>query len=324
MAGVTINDNELLKWDPTKTAMQVRLGELVQYFQVGIQNNAQGIPSAYVDPTIMLPYLIDIESPDDLPDDIVMKAKTPISYEDGIPTVEGVPVWERLEGEPIPYYSLFKEYRNMKYIGLDEGGSSFTRSIAKLSSTSQLTGRQLSALARAYHWQMRAKAYDDYKAKEREAIRRREVELLESKHARVSNQLLDQAVTYLLDHPEQLNPKTAIDLTKLAMEAGRLALGLNPDKPGSATHSSGGGTKVNIINQNANASDGSSINMVQADMSPVEQKTKENSQDVGHLQSILHILNASGAFGVAAGQQEEVPQREDDEDYIDADGYSVE
>jgi len=318
MAGLSIRDNELLEWDSSKTSMQVKLGELVQYFQMGIPKN-DNFPRAYVDPTQIMPHLLEVNSPDDLADDVIEMAKIAIDFEDGLPTVDGIPFWERLEGEPIPYYKMYKEYREMKY--LTTGTETFSRSIAKLAETSGMSGKQLNALARVYHWQIRVKAYDRYKEIEKQLCKQNAVEHLESKHAKISNDLLDQAVLYLTTHPEQLNPKVAIDLAKLAMDAGRLSLGLNPDKPGSSEGSaSNGGARINIVNQNTSVGDNSSmeqVNMVDG-LSDVERKTKENSQDVTHLQSILHVLNASGAFATAAGQTDKDCPTEN-ENYTDAD-----
>lgn len=317
MAGLTVADSQMLVWDQSKASLQTKLGELVQYFQVGINTNADGIPMSYIDPTQILPHLMEVDVPDDLGDDIVEAAKTPISFSDGFPTVEGIPFWERLEGEPIPYYNLFKEYREMKYVGMKTENGLLTRSIAKLAESSGMAGRHLNALARVYHWQIRVKAYDAYKSLERGLARQRDIELMENKHAKVSNQLLDQAVDYLLEHPEQMSPKVAIDLYKIAMGAGRLALGLNPDKPGSSLGSSGGGTHISITNQNANAEGG--VSQTNMDLSAVEKKTLENSQDPTHLQSILHVLNASGAFKTAAGQDEPEKQYDEDGNVIDTD-----
>lgn len=312
MGGLTVQDNDLLQWDVTKTSLQAKLGEMVQYFQVGIANN-DGLPRAYIDPTQIMPHLMEIEGPDDLPNDVIDLAKVTIDFEDGLPTVDGVPFWERLEGEPIPYYKMYKEYREMKYVTPENSNGSFTRSIAKLAESSGMSGKQLNALAKVYHWQLRVRAFDKYKELEKQISRQRDVTNLESKHARVSNQLLDQAVDYLLNHPEQLSPKVAIDLADLAMKAGRLSLGLNPDKPGSSGGGSSGGTNVNIVNQNNSVGDNSSmqqVNMLDG-LSPVERKTKENAQDVSHLQSILHVLNQSGAFATAQDNVDE------DKDIID-------
>lgn len=285
----------MLSWEPNKTTMQVKLGELIQYFQVSIVNNSDGIPRFYIDPTVIMPHLMDVEQPDDLSDSVIEEARTLISFEDGFPTVEGIPFWERLEGEAMPYYKLFKEYREMKYLAEVNKGGSLTRSIAKLAESTGMTGRQLNALSRIYHWQVRVKAYDSYKATERQLAKQQDITLMEEKHAKISNQLLDQAVNYLLEHPEQLSPKVAIELASLAMRSGRLSLGLNPDKPGSDSGGNGRGTNINIMNQaNMGSSEGSAVS--DDGLSAVERKTQENSTKPSHLQSILHVLNQSGAF----------------------------
>lgn len=315
MAGLTVKDSELLVWDASKTSMQVKLGEFVQYFQVGIANS-DGTPRAYIDPTQIMPYLLQADSPDDLSDETIELAKVTIDFEDGIPTIEGIPFWERLEGEPVPYYKMFKEYRELKYLTEPNKGGSFTRSIAKLAESSGMSGKQLNALSKVYHWQLRVKAYDKFKEVERQLTRQRDIEQLETKHAKVSNQLLDQAVDYLLKHPEQLSPKVAIDLADLAMKAGRLSLGLNPDKPG-ASGGNGGGTHVSIVNQQSTVGDNSTMNQLNAfdGLSAVEKKTKENAQDVSHLQSILHVLNQSGAFAQAKGDEKKETDGVIDADY---------
>lgn len=307
MAGLTKQDDTMLQWDNNKTTMQHRLGDFVQYFQVGVPVNSSGIPKVYIDPTQLLPHLINIDTPDALSDEIVDNAKIAINFDDGMPTIDGIPFWERLEGEPIPYYKMFKEYRELKYVDIANKGVSLTRSIAKLAENSGMSGKQLNALAKVFHWQSRVKAYDYFKEYERQLTRQRDVELLECKHAKISNQLLDQAVEYLLGHPEQLSPKVAIDLATLAMKSGRISVGLNPDKPGSTSESSGGrgGTNINIVSQNSMVGDGGVLVQDGDDLSAVERKTKENGQDVTHIQSILHVLNASGAFSTAQQAAEE-------------------
>lgn len=305
MAG--IGDSDLLVWDVSKTSLQTKLGELVQYFQINVPTNGDGTPKSYIDPTVIAPYLLDVETPDQLSDETVNKATVPIEFDEGFPTVGGVPLWERFDGEPIPYYKLFKEYRDMRYLHA-------TRSIAKLLETSGCAGRQLNALARVYHWQMRVKAYDKYKEAERQLMREHEINKLENKHAKISNNLLDQAVDYLTDHPEQLSAKTAIQLVELAMKAGRLAVGLNPDKPGTTAGFNGGSHStptINITNMNA----GDNTNQANINLSEVEKQTQEKAQEVGTLQSIIHVLNKSGAFGVATGQTEQVDPVDENDDF---------
>ena len=301
----TALDNELTEWDNVKSGQQSKLGELVQYFQTSITVNMQNIPLAYIDPTVIAPHLLDVETPDDLSDDIIREATQAIEFDEGFPTVGGIPIWERLDGEPIPYYKLFKEYREIKYT--QDG----RRSISKVSERSLMPGRHLNALARVYHWQTRVRAYDMYKEYERQAARLKAMEQLDSKHAKVSNQLLDQAVDYLLSHAEQLSPKTAIQLAELAMKTGRLALGLNPDKPGSGSGANGYNSNTNIT---IAANTGQGTMLVNNDNGNGNATGDGNrsgglgftngagqAKDTQHLRDILQVLNHSGALDMGMG-----------------------
>lgn len=296
---MTKNDHALLDWDKHKVAAQAKLGELVQYFQMNLPTGNNGIPQAYIDPTVISPIALSVESPDDVPNDVLAQAQVPIEFDEGFPTVCGVPLWERLDGEPIPYYNMFKQYREMRYI---EG----VRSIARLMDVSQMPGRALNALSRVYHWQIRVKCYDKYKEQLRLAAKEREIEKLENKHAKISAALLDQAVAYLEHHPDELTPKTAIELLQLAMRAGRLSVGLSPDKP---TGGEGGGNgngarypSINITNQQTNQT---ADTLQQIDVNPLsaaQRQVGEDAKDFDKLQSVLQVLTHSGALNVSNKQ----------------------
>lgn len=275
-------DNALaLKWDDGKYNFQHKLGNFVQNFQVNLPTNSFGVPLQLVDPVPLTECLLDAETTDDIPDEILRKSILPVEYDEGIPTLDGLPIWERFDGETLDYYKLFKEYREMAYLN---GGS---RSIAKLSGQTTIAGRHLSALSKVYHWQLRCKAYDAYKKVVRERKRQFEIEKLESKHMRASEILLEKGLEYIEDHPEQLSPKIALSMIETAMKAGRLSLGLNADKPGSNASSS-------------------NININQTVETPKEEKTvsvgdtkKDKEETVTKLESLIHILSKSGAFDQA-------------------------
>lgn len=319
MTLVTKNDNKLLQWDDAKTSLQHKLGDLVQFFQVSMPTNADNIPMSYIDPTVLAPILLDVQVPDDVAMEVIEQATTPIEFDEGFPAVAGIPFWERLDGEALPYYKLFKAYREMKYLDL-------TRSISKLSDSCGMPGKQLSALSKAYHWQLRAKAYDKYKAYERALLQENEREKLESRHAKISNQLLDQAVDYLDKHPEQLSPKIAIQMVELAMKSGRISVGLNGDKPG--TSSSAGGSRTPAINiNNTVQSADQMLNVDAGNAAGIEDKIRDKAKDMGQLQSVLHILNETGALKVAAGQVSDTAQADPDDDeydYLDTDWKDAE
>jgi hypothetical protein len=269
-------------WDEGKYTFQRKLGNFVQFFQVNLPTNTYGVPLQIVDPLTIAQNLLDCETTDDMPDHVVEAAVINVEIEEGVPIIDGLPLWERFDGEDVGYYKLFKEYREMLYVG----GS---RAIAKLAGTHNVSGKNLNALAKVYHWQLRCRAYDAYKKMEQARLRQFQVERLESKHSRAADVLLEQSLTYLENHPEQLNPKVAVQMLQVAMKAGRLAVGLNPDKPGSE----GGGTSINI-NQTTSAPGGMASSSVN-----VGGNDKPDAPDVSYLQSIMHNLDKNGALDKA-------------------------
>jgi hypothetical protein len=268
-------------WDQGKYEFQRKLGNFIQYFQVNLPTNAYGIPLKLINALPIAENMLDCETTDDLPESIVEEATMEVDIEEGLPIVEGLPLWERFDGELVEYYKLFKQYRDMLY-------SSGSRAISKLSSETNITGKNLSALAKVYHWQLRCKAFDAFKHMEAQRIRQFRIEKLESQHSKVSSTLLEQSLTYLEEHPEQLNPKVALQMLQLAIKTGRLSLGLNPDKPESE---SPGGTNINIQQTAVVGGSGMTAENDGSGGTP--------APDMSYLQSIVHILDKSGALDKA-------------------------
>lgn len=274
-----------LTWDHGKYDFQRKLGNFVQFFQVNLQTNGYGIPLGLVDPTIIAENMLDCETTDDLSDDIVEQAIMAVDFDEGMPLVDGLPIWERLDGELIEYYKLFKEYREAAHI-------SGSRSIAKISQTFNVSGKYLSVLSKIYHWQLRCRAYDLYKRMELERARQLQVQKLESKHAEAAAVLLEQSLAYIENHPEQLNPKAALQMLQIAIKTGRLAAGLNPDKPGSADTPQPT-TNISILSNPGSAAE------VSTSIEVGGGKQLGENTDASYLQSIVHILDKSGALDKA-------------------------
>lgn len=288
-----------LTWDVGKYQFQRKLGSFVQYFQINLPNNSYGVPLKIIDPLIIAEHMVDCDTTDELDDQFVMAAERSIEFEEGLPIIDGTPIWERFEGETLEYYTLFKSYREMLY----EKGA---RSISNLGKTYAIEGRYLSALAKVYHWQLRCRAYDAFKEIQRSRKRLMDIESLEGKHAKAADTLMEQALTYLEGHPEQLNPKVAVQMIQVAMKAGRLALGLNADKPGSGD-GNGGGTNI-TVNHNPGGTLESSVSVEIGDNGAAP-----SASDLSHFQSILHVLDKSGALDKAKIVDADFTVVEDDE-----------
>jgi hypothetical protein len=266
-----------------------------------------GIPKYYIDPTIIAECAPYCTTTDDIPEKSLEAAEIPIDIEDGYPVVLGLPIWERLDGEKMGYYKLFREYRDMKYYNDTHLNQ---RAIAKLAENVSVPGKLLSTLSKIYHWAFRVKAYDKYKATELAMKKQRNAEELESKHAKFSNELLEQAVNYLKAHKEKLEPKVALDMVQVGMKYGRISAGLQGDKPGSHS-SSAASHQTNIqiaqsathnsvenslsINANTPSADGNGGKDIQ-------QQFTGGLKNTGTMASILHVLNKSGALRSATEQ----------------------
>lgn len=273
-----------LLWDSGKFEFQRKLGNFVQYFQVNLPANSYGVPLKLINPLAIAEHMLDCETTDDVPEHALNAAIMDIDIEEGIPVFEGLPIWERFDGELLEYYKLFKEYREMLYV-------SGSRAVSRLAGTHNVAGKNLNALAKVYHWQLRCRAYDHFKNMEMARKRQFEVERLEKKHHRVADTLLETSLKYLEDHPEQLNPKVAVQMLQLAMKAGRLSLGLNPDKPGTGDAA----PSINIHQTSGAGTAHESTTTVE-----IGSKGGSNDKpDMSYLQSIVHILDKSGALDKA-------------------------
>ena len=272
-----------MQWDNGKYQFQRKLGNFVQYFQVNLPTNSYGVPLQLINPVVIAENTLDCETTDDVPDLVLDAAIINIDFDDGIPVVDGLPLWERFDGESLDYYKYFKEYREMAYIK----GS---RAISKLAEQFKLEGRVLNALAKVYHWQLRCRAYDAYKKTVRERKRQLEIQEMESKHTQASKTLLEAGLSYIEAHPEQLNPKVALQMIQVAMKAGRLSLGLNAEKPGT-----GDSAPSIAIHQTTNTGTSGEVSV----SSEVNSGAKGDQVDTSYLQSIVHILDKSGALDQA-------------------------
>lgn len=317
----------LLQWQEQGiVANQNKLANFVQQLQSTLDINREGIPLQYIDPTVIASQVPYYDNAEDIPEEVYKEAIVKIDFEDGIPVANGLPLWERLDGETIPYYKLFKEYRDMKYYELKDTSinnkASYTdtntvtetrtiigtRSLARLSEHCGVPGKLLNILARIYHWMMRVKCFDMQKEREIALKRQRRAEELEYKHSRAANELLEQAMKYIKEHPAQLNPKVAIQMVELGMKYGRISAGLLGDKPGtqssvahqtniaisqSSTHNQADQMVIaNMGSDNQGYKDGRNI-------SDVERRMADSMKDNSNLMSIINVLNRSGALSAA-------------------------
>lgn len=322
----THNDKQLalLNWEDKGTLqLNQKLANFVAQMQSMMDVSTTGDYMAYIDPTIVAECIPYCETLDDMDEVKFNEAIVKFDFEDGIPIINGLPVWDRLDGEPIPYYKIFKEYRDMKYHISTFGNSSseFTtignRAIGRLAEMLNIPGKYITVLSKIYHWSIRVRAYDIFRMRELVLKKQHVAEELECKHAKYSNDLLEQAMKYIKEHPANLDPKIALQMVEIGMKYGRISVGLLGDKPGSAA-SAVHQTNINVSQTNNTAdqmlnmqvdnggngtAQGPRNGSGNGNKSDVERQLADNMKDNSNLFSVLHVLNKSNAFKNALDTQ---------------------
>ena len=198
-----------------------RLKTYVSQLQQTVTKTPIGGPLFLVNPQVVLStgFTLTVEELIDNPAEGLLVA---IDYHEGMPTVNGVPLWEKLEHEPLEYYNLFKGYRNMQT-------ATQRRAIYKLH---QVTGKpvsELEVLRGVYNWNIRVQFFDEFNRLERERQLEASQYEIEGKHRNAAEKLFKQSLEYLTSHPELMTPKLALKMLETAVQLERISVGLAPN-----------------------------------------------------------------------------------------------
>jgi hypothetical protein len=153
--------------------------------------------------------------------------------------------------------------------------------------------KDINALAKTFHWQWRARAYDNYCEQIREATRNTHLTLMENRHHKAATEIFDVCHTFLKDHQKELTPKTALAWMEMAVKLERMSLGIDAKAPSNAP------SIAVQINNNGTAS---STNISGANV------------DGNKMLEIMQILQISGAMQIGS---QEVINRDDTVDAYD-------
>jgi len=266
-----------------------QLGRHIQDLQTQIETLENGMPTAYIDPQVILELVTGNEDYEFTQSEISM-ATVDIDYVDGFPVVNGLPLWERLDCEPLDLYKLYKLYRNQKV-------TESTRSFEKLISQ---TGNQFSvayvaAYSKIYHWSLRNNAFDSYNTYLVDLEREKAVKTLEGKHRDAAEKIFDICVQYLetLDETKliaQMRPNEVLGWAEMAVKLNRIALGLPPDKPKEIGKVNQGQNQNTIIidkSQNINVG-------VKDKGNKRKSEVNINEEDRTYLQEVVNVLSKAG------------------------------
>lgn len=284
---LNISTPPLAIWDDSRAKVMRSIANQVEALQQTLPLNADGLASCYINPSVIAEQAtLELFEEGQLSVEILRNAVVSLEYPDGFPVVEGRPFWERLDGEEIDYYDLFKLYREEKYL-------LGTRSLSRVAERSGLSYRVINTLSKMYHWRARVRCYDKYKAFEIEVARQRMISKMESKHFTAAEELFDMCTEYIKKNKELLTPKEAREWFETAVKLQRMSLGISPDKPaGSELPAKGPLIAVNNINN--------SVTNTQVN---AEQSTED-------LNEILRVLVSAGALKVPTSTIDADPSRE--------------
>lgn len=145
-----------------------------------------------------------------------------VDWTHDVPTVNGIPVWERLPNEPDDYYQAFTLYR-------DQQSPRLIKMVAE-----EMDGdpEVVLLVSKLWLWEDRAKARDGYKDAKMEADRAAEVVVMKSSHGTLARKLLNKAKEAVDDlDTEKLSPYQLVEVIKLATVLERLSLDLPAGGP---------------------------------------------------------------------------------------------
>lgn len=299
-------------WSEDTLQTHKEFGDVVyalQYQQIKIPAGNYQLPKTYIDPNLLRCKYIDylgkeVITADTFTEDDLMTCIVPLDYSEGFPTVDGLPFWERLDGETIDDYKLFKTYREMKYNTVQE-----KRSLVKTSEVTGVPVKVLKVIQRTQHWLDRVTAYDIYKDNELEMEKQIQRRKLQEGHVSKATELLEMAFTQLMNHPEALDSKEAINLFEKCVHISRVSVGLYKDKPGETVpqkkmsdNAENNKPVINMWNYNGPGHQELSETTATVNDAPVSAIDEAmRNQDNSQLGSILKTLNESGAFATEAG-----------------------
>jgi hypothetical protein len=221
-------DTQIDKIDQRLSVLK-RLGGIISGLQKGIQLTLNNLPLAYIDPQTILEEIASDPANSNVTDETIALSTTPIDYLDGVPIVNGLPFWEKLDGEPLDYYRLFKTYRD--YPIKDQN-----RSFEKLEIDTNTPTSYLYALSKIYHWRPRTASFDQYQLILIEKERTRQIKIMSNNHIEAADKIFKIGMDYLEGIKDagtisSFSPKEILGWQELAVKLKRLSLGLPADKP---------------------------------------------------------------------------------------------
>ena len=249
-----------------------------EQLQKYISFNHLNQPSSFINITELLRYndRLDFSNLDE-------RLFLPVIIQEGIPTINAIPIWERIEGETTEVYELFKQYRMMKTLNK-------TRTMYNLSLITNVSVGHLETIRRLYNWDYRVQAFDAYTTAERQLMLEQYRVEIEGKHLQMANKLAQQAFEYFENNENMITPKVALQMLDWAVKLERISTGMNPETRG--TINGAERIQLNVQNNIANNSDTPPVPSNNGNKTEVEKL----SDDKDRLSTMINILNDIGVL----------------------------
>ena len=267
----------LVTWDDRLFSVYRSLRSNYEQLQKYISFNANGQPNSFINITELLLHNTDLDF-----NNLNERLFLPVITHEGIPTINAIPIWERIEGEPTDIYEIFKQYRMMKL-------SNKPRTMYNLSLLTNVPVSHLETMRHLFNWNARVQAFDAYVSAERQLMLEQYRVELEGKHLKMANKLAEQAFKYFEDNESMITPKVALQMLDWAVKLERITTGLNPSERGTINGSER--IQLNVQNNIGNSNDNSntSITTTKTEVEQVE-------EDKDRLVKMVNILSEIGVL----------------------------
>lgn len=267
----------MVAWDDRIFSVYRSLRANFEQLQKHISFNHHGQPNSFVNITELLRHNSDLNFAN-----LDERLFLPVIIQEGIPTINAMPIWERIEGEPTEAYEIFKQYRMMKELNK-------TRTMYNLSLLTNVPVSHLETMRHLFNWNYRIQAFDAYTAAERQLMLEQYRVEIEGKHLKIANKLAEQAFNYFKENESMITPKVALQMLDWAVKLERITTGLNPDGKGTINGSER--IQLNVQNNIANTGDNTTSSST-SNKTEVEQ----TEEDKDRLATMVNILNEIGVL----------------------------
>ena len=267
----------IVAWDDRVFSIYRSLRANFEQLQKHISFNTSGQPNSFVNITELLMCNSDLNF-----NNIDERLFLPVIIQEGIPTVNSIPIWERIEGEPTEAYEVFKQYRMLKM-------NNKPRTMYNLSLLTNIPVAHLETMRHLFNWNYRVQAFDAYISAERQLMLEQYRVEIEGKHLKMANKLAEQAFSYFEENESMITPKVALQMLDWAVKLERITTGLNPAERGTINGSER--IQLNVQNNVTSGGDNTSTS-VTTNKTEVEQV----EEDKDRLATMVNILGEIGVL----------------------------